>query len=559
MITKRSRRHLIGLSFIICQLSFSVAITSCADYNETDGFKAEPDPASVLPYTDLGPVKSYIDKSAYPNMALGAQIKLTEFNKQELSHAAIVANFDNVAFGNSLMSGTIVNAKGVMNFLDMSDLLAHVEEIGYEVYGSPLFANANQADEWLARLTAPIEIAVDYVEGKVVNYNDVPVGNYDGTVDKGGASIVNYDDQNVLKVNASSNVRIIEGFEVDPNAKYTITFWARADKDLTFNITFSGNPIAGTGTNGAWSLKKDKWTKIVVEAQSAPDVADGYLRIETGRGNIVYVQKVQVGYYPDNHRQQTAQEISDTINYAINTWCDGFMEINKGRINSFDLIDEPIDAKAQLENGMFDIKHSTEKIFWQDIVGSENYAPVVSKAASEAYQRYGGKPEELKFFISETGLEDAKKLESLNYWIKTWDAKGAKIDGINAKLNLVYSEDATTQAANEASLNTLLTNLAATGKFIRLSNFDIKFQDATGANVSVDKISAVQRQKLADYYGFVIKSYMTKIPHDKQAGMCKSNLADTTSDPVGLWSLNSKKDWVRNATYKAFCDALSGK
>ena len=52
---------------------------------------------------------------------------------------------------------------------------------------------------------------------------------------------------------------------------------------------------------------------------------------------------------------------------------------------------------------------------------------------------------------------------------------------------------------------------------------------------------------------------MTKIPHDKQAGMCKSNLADTTSDPVGLWSLNSKKDWVRNATYKAFCDALSGK
>jgi len=557
MITKVSRRHLIGLSFIICHLSFSAALTSCADYNETDSFKAEPDPAAVLPYTDLGAVKSYIDKSTYPNMALGATVRLTEFNKQELQHAAIVANFDNVSFGTSLMSGTIVNAKGVMNFLDMNDLLAHVQDIGYEVYGSPLFANANQADEWLVRLTAPIEVAVDYVEGKEVNYNEMTT--FEGTAISGKPTIEKYDGQNVLKIPTLAKVNIIEGFDVDPSAKYTTTFWVRADKDATFTVNFSGNVIPGAGKDGKWTFKAGKWTKIVVEAQSAPEVSKGYLTIENTRSGVIYVQKAQVGYYPDNHRQQTAKEISDTINYAINAWCDGFMEINKGRINAFDLIDEPIDVKSQLENGMFDLKHSTEKIFWQDILGSENYAPVVSKAASEAYQRYEGKPEELRFFISETGLEDAKKLESLNYWIKIWDAKGAKIDGINAKLNLVYSEDATVQAANEASLNTLLSNLAATGKLIRLSNFDIKYQDATGANVTVDKISAVQRQKLADYYGYVIKCYMAKIPKDKQAGMCKSNLVDTTSDPVGLWSYDSKKDWVRNATYKAFCDALSGK
>jgi hypothetical protein len=49
---------------------------------------------------------------------------------------------------------------------------------------------------------------------------------------------------------------------------------------------------------------------------------------------------------------------------------------------------------------------------------------------------------------------------------------------------------------------------------------------------------------------------MTKIPNEKQAGICKGNMADT-GDPVGLWAI--KKDWVRTATYKAFCDALSGK
>ena len=536
-------------------LASGIIAVSCADYNVTDDFIADPDPTAVIPYSDLQPVKSYIDRENYPNMSLGATLRVTEFNKQELSHAAAVTNFDNVSFGTTLMSGAIVTARGVMNFLDMSDLLDHVEEIGYEVYGSPIAANANQADEWLATLTAPIEVPVDYVEGKTVDYTQMTT--FDGTVEFGEAAIVPYDGQNALKVDMASDVRIIEGFEVDPKAKYTTTFWAKADAQASFFVTFSGNAVPGASAGGKWTLKPGKWTKIVVEAQSAPDVTEGYLRIENALNAPVYIQKAQVGYYPDNHRDQTAQEISDTIHYAMDTWCDGLMKINKGRINLFDLIDEPIDTKAVLDNGMYDIKHSTEKIFWQDIFGSENYAPVVSSAASAAFERYGGNPSELKFFISETGLEDTQKMESLKYWISVWDAHGAKIDGINAKLSLTYSEDEATQEANKASLDQLLDNLASSGKLVRLSNFDIKYQNADGGNVTAKDITPEQRQKLADYYAYVIRSYMTKIPHDKQAGICKGNMVDT-SDPVGLWSIdNNSRDWVRTAVYKAFCDALS--
>jgi hypothetical protein len=538
-------------------LAAGALVVSCADYNETNNFTAEPDPTFAEPYKDLAPVKSYINREQYPNMTLGAQLKVSEFNKQELAHAAAMTNFDNVAFGTTLMSGSIINAKGVMNFLDMKDLLDHVQEIGGEVLGSPVVANANQADDWLATLTAPIEIPVDFVEGKVVNYNDSTSFNGHKPT-KGKASIVSYDNQNVLQIGTASNVYIIEGFEVDPKAKYTVTFWAKTEKDLLYTVTFSGNPVTGTATNGKWQLKAGKWTKVVVEAQCAEGVTDGYLQIENQKTGVINIQKVQVGYYPDNHRPQTEQELTDTINYALNAWCDGLMKINASRIKSFDLIDEPIDTKAVLENTMYDLKHSTEKIFWQDILGSENYAPEVAKLARAAYQKYEGDPAELKFFISESGLEESKKLESLMYWIGIWDAKGAKIDGINAKLNLFYSEDPATQQENEATLNTLLDNLAATGKLIRLSNFDIKYKDAEGAAVAADKITDAQRQDLADYYGRVIKSYMTKIPHDKQAGLCKGNMVDT-SDPVGLWSKDKKtQDWVRTATYEAFCKALSG-
>ena len=551
-------RFIRNLSLMLTAGSFAV---SCADYNVTDDFTAQPDPTFVEPYKDLAPVKSYIDRSQYPNLTLGATLKVSDFNKQELAHAAAVTNFDNIAFGNTLMSGTIVNAKGVMNFLDMSDLLAHVEEIGYEVYGSPLFANANQADDWLNLLTAPIEVQVDYVEGKSVNFNEFELGIFGSEDGSTAAEIVKYDGQNVLKVSAGlkpTHVRIIDGFDVDPKATYTTTFWAMSEKDASFDVNFSGNPIKGTGPNGKWTFKAGKWNKIVIEGQSAPDATEGYLQIDNSRTGVIYIQKVQVGYYPDNHRPQTAQELKDTIDYAIDTWCDKLMDINAGRIKSFDLIDEAIDTKAELDNGMYDLKHSTEKIFWQDILGSTNYAPIVSKTAAAAYEKHGGNPSDLRFFISETGLEDQKTFESLKYWIGIWDANGAKIDGINVKLNLTYSEDAATQETNRAMLDNLLTSLANTGKLIRLSNFDIKYQDATGAAVNATGITEAQRQQLADYYGYVIKSYMNKIPNDKQAGICKGNLVDTT-DPVGLWSYdNSTKDWVRTATYKAFCDALSG-
>ena len=544
---------------------------SCADYNVTDDFKADPDPSFVEPYKEYAPVKSYIDRVAYPNMSLGATLKVSDFNKQELAHAAAVTNFDDLAFGTTLMSGAIINEKGVMNFLDMMDLLSHVEEIGGKVFGSPIAANTNQADGWLNMLTAPIEIVVNPIEDIAVDYTHMDA--FTGTIVRNGRGnnkveiVKNYDgDESALKVPVRSIVYIVEGFDIDPMGTYTITFNAKVDnvsQDETVVCTFAGNRIQDKNKDKyedkKYPIKPGKWTKMVIEATPAEGVTEGYLMIEGNLNADVYIKNVTVVHTPDNHRPQTAEERRDTIDYAIEAWCDGLMKINAGRITSFDLIDEAIDTKVVLENGMMDLKHSDTQIFWQDVLGNANYARTFSEAASEAFERYGGKPDELKFFISESGLNDQKKFESLQYWLTVWDANGAKIDGINAKLNLSYSEDSEKQSANVASLDALLNNLASTGKLIRLSNFDIKYQDADGAAVTAKDITEAQRQRLADYYAYVIRKYMKTIPHDKQAGICKGNLADTT-DPVGLWAIDSNsKDWVRTATYKAFCDALSGK
>ena len=552
---------------------------SCADYNDLGGFKADPDPSYNLEYTDLNAVKSYINKTDCPNMTIDAAIKLKEFNKQAFDHAVTITNFDGVAFGYSFMPAAYVSKKGYMNFMDLKEALGHISEIDCNVHGSPIFANEQQSDEWFSALTAPVEIQVLPINDVDVDYSTAET--FTGTSLRGKPAIEKDMDSkgNALRIPKKSEVYIVEGFDLDPQGFYTITFTVRAykdtkktemDKDENIWCTFADSLVnTGKDKNGKlipknFTIRPGAWQTVKVEWVPAKTATKGYLLIEGNLNSVLYIRNVHVEHTPDNHRPQTKQEMNDTIRYAINKWCDGLMEANAGRIKSFDLIDKALDSKAEIEPGILDLKHSTDQIFWQDYLedathtGSELYGAIVSKAASEAFVKYGGNAEELKFFVSETGLEDQKRLESLKYWIKKWEDNGAKIDGINAELNLTYVEN----ADNETVVNTLLDNLVKTGKLIRLSNFDVKYQDADGNAVMADKITKEQRQKLADYHAFVIKAYMSKVPKEQQAGLCKGNLFDLSNgsgDPVGLWSKATNGDWLRNATYKAFCDALSGK
>ena len=567
-------------------LAFSCLLlaASCADYNDLGGFKAEPDPSYTDEYAELNPVKDYIDRTANPNMSMETSMALTTYNKQALEHSVAVTNFDGVAFGYTFMPDKYVSKKGYMNFMALKEALGHSETIGYKVYGSPIVANEQQSDVWFESLTAPIEVSVLPINDVDLDYSTVD--EFTGTALKGKPAIEkNFDDKgNALMIPRRSQVYIVEGFPSDPLGYYTVTFTVRGYKDNkktemaqeeNIQCTFTDSLVnTGKDKNGnlvakKFTIRPGAWQTVKMEWSPSKAAKQGYLMIEGNLNAVLYIRNVHVEHTPDNHREQTKQEKNDTIQYALRKWCDGLMEANAGRIKSFDLVDKAL-GTTELEGVTFegenvlDLKHSDEKIFWQDYLeegtksGSELYAATVSKVAKSAFEKHGGNSEELKFFISETGLEKQQRLSSLKYWINVWESNGAKIDGINGELNLTYSEDATTQAANEAALKVYFEKLAQTGKLIRLSNFDIKYQDADGAPVAADKISKDQRQALADYYARVIRAYMTLVPAAQQAGLCKGNFFDTSSDPVGLWSKAANGDYMRNATYEAFCKALGG-
>ena len=565
----------------LMMLAAGALAASCADYNDLGGYTTNPDPSYTDEYAGLASVKSYLNREAYPNMSMGANMELATYNKQGLDHAVAVTNFDGVSFGTSFMPGKIVSKKGYMNFMALKEALGHAQEMGTPIYGSPIVANEQQPDDWFASLTAPIEIQVLPIFDTELDYSTVD--EFTGTSLKGKPVIVkNYDDKgNVLKIPKKSKPYIIEGFDVDPLGFYTVTFTVKSEieKDETIMCTFADSLVnTGKDKDGnliakKFNIRPGGWQTVKVEWVPAKAATKGYLMLDGNLNTVLYIRNVRVEHTPDNHEPQTKEMMNDTIQYALKKWCDGLMEANEGRIKTFDVIDKALgttvlDGVTYDGENVLDLKHSTDKIFWQDYLeegnktGSELYGATVSKVAKAAFEKHGGNAEELKFFVSETGLEKSQRLASLKYWMKTWEDNGAKIDGINGELNLTYSEDATKQSANETMVDNLFDNLAATKKLIRFSNFDIKYEDAEGASVTADKITKEQRQKLADFYAYVIKAYLKKIPSAQQAGLCKGNMFDTSKgkgDPVGLWSIDENNDWIRNATFKAFCDALSGK
>lgn len=549
----------------LLMMTMAALAVSCADYNETNNFHADPDPSITNPYSDLANVNSYIDRNAYPNMKIGVTMKATEFNQQEIAHTAAVTNFDEVSCGNTLMSGSVIMASGAADYLPMKKFITRMQELERSVYGSPIAGNTNQPDAWIDMLTAPIEVTVETKDGKTVNYADSTA--FHGYSAKGSGSIVKIDNKNVLRIGKSAlnpidTVSIVEFPDVDPLATYTVYFKIKAAKKTelgaSYTVDFSGRAVEGSSVGGKFAVN-DQWTDVKIVSRSAEDAAQGYLRIENTRSSMLYVSEVRIEYTPDNHRPQTPQELKDTMTYAMNTWCDGLMKTCNGYVKNFDLIDDAIGTTVDPETGFLQLKSAKGKNYWQTVFGSENYAPVVSKAAIAAFKKYGGNADELKFFIAESGLDNTDKMNSLKYWINTWEANGAKIDGINAKVNLAYCEDEATQADNVKNFEELLSSLISTGKLVRISGFDVKYLDAEGKAVAAKDITTEQRQKLADYNAYIIRSYLTKVPKGQQAGLSKNSMVDAT-EPVGLWAVDGKsKDWVRSSVYKAFCDALSGK
>ncbi len=268
----------------------------------------------------------------------------------------------------------------------------------------------------------------------------------------------------------------------------------------------------------------------------------------------------------------TQQERHDTLVFAMDKWIKGMMTACGGKVKAWDLVNEAISGGGNDGQGNYTLQHSEgynpggtwdvggDAFYWQDYMGDLEYV----RQACRLARKYG--PEDVVLFINDYNLESDwdqnKKLKSLINWIKKWEADGVtKIDGIGTQMHISYYENSGTQTSKKNAITNMFRLMAATGKYVRVSELDMGYVDASGNNVPTGSMTETQHKNMANFYEWIIKEFFRLVPAEQQWGICQWCTTDSPTNsgwrantPVGIWDIN----YYRKHVYAGFVRGLGG-
>lgn len=321
------------------------------------------------------------------------------------------------------------------------------------------------------------------------------------------------------------------------------------------------------------SLKIDGTETIKNGDFEGTDVSS--FKVKENSGSIVdpkIIEHLSYIYVPSTV-PLTAEERHDTLVYAMDKWIKGMMEACDGKVKAWDLVNEAISGGGNDGEGNYVLQGNNpngnpdatwdvggDNFFWQDYMGALEYV----RQACRLARKYG--PEDIVLFINDYNLESDwdqnKKLKSLINWIKKWESDGVtKIDGIGTQMHISYYENSGTQTSKKNAITNMFKLMAASGKWVRISEMDMGYNDASGNSVPTSQMTEAQHKKMADFYEWIIKEYFRLIPPEQQWGICQWCTTDAPANsgwrantPVGIWDIN----YYRKHVYAGFVRGLNG-
>lgn len=236
---------------------FLILANSCVD--DTIQLLNVEKPASIeqLEYlNDYDELKTYIDRSAYPNFKLGAGVTVSDYIKQGLTYRVINSNFDRVTAGNAMKYGSVVKDDGSMDFGQVVQFVNVAKAAGIEIYGHTLLWHAQQNNKYLNKIIADKEIEVDPdatldVEDKVTDFS---------TMTEFPFYVMGYKPDIVDGVLVSNfpgewyQYFVVDGISTDPSKEYKVTAMIRSSKEGSFNVQM-----------GNWGATFEKPIRVTTE------------------------------------------------------------------------------------------------------------------------------------------------------------------------------------------------------------------------------------------------------------------------------------------------------
>lgn len=158
-------------------IALGLSMGSCVDDAVLPYEVSKPESIAQYEYLNAYDVlKSYIDRSKYPNFKLGTGITASDFNKKGIAYELVTTNFDEMTAGNAMKYASCVSDEGALNFSTVSDFVQTAKEAGITIYGHTLAWHAQQNNNYLNGLLKDKEIQVEpgeeeEIEDYVIDYS----------------------------------------------------------------------------------------------------------------------------------------------------------------------------------------------------------------------------------------------------------------------------------------------------------------------------------------------------------------------------------------------------
>lgn len=358
---------------------------------------------------------------------------------------------------------------------------------------------------------------------------------------------------------------------------YIIQFWAKSDVDgspLQFQVQ-NGKTYGSQEGYHTFTLSTT-WVQYEYEYTCGKDDVNRILLNFGKNAANYYIDNIKFGVKKATasakrngtmnraskvtYTFKTAAEKREALLGAMKTWIDGMAKACP-EVKQWDVVNEPITDGTYLWRGVDEgswstddstpVENATDGLtlnwadghwYWGYFIGKD-YAV---KAFQYARDAIGS---DAKLYVNDYNLETSPgKLAALIDFVKYIDDNGGQVDGIGTQMHLTYN------AITQDQVDAMFKTLAATGKLVRISEFDVAMGTATP--------SLEQFQAQSDVYKMVIESYKTNIPEAQRGGICIWGLSDA-ADEHTYWIPDDApnlfdKVYARKIAYKGVCDGIAG-
>lgn len=526
-------------NILLASAAASMLLTGCVEDFDTS-YAAGEKPESVA-MDDL--TRGYEVLKNYTGMKLGANLTIADLKAANTSFSTVLANFNEVNVADGFSHAAVVADDGSINATDNADAVQKAIDAGLVPCAS-LFApntwnmnvmNAATKDIWVDGENLDHHQKYDF-EGEAINAtfgtdkfskvaNDPAKKNGKVLLNKNAAKFIEFP-VNLPEGASLSTIKTISFDYYSSNVKKDVVIRVKVgDKALqlrnfgvptkaktweTFTVDLS--KVNLTETFDADALKSSDISLVIGQAAAPQNVAIDNLD--------VYAPYQKPGHFDPRPVEDKAADVKK----AMFAYVDAVMENYGDKVQAWNV------ASNLIEDLFYSLKSSenmgaTDEFYPNDYL-DENWVADVCK------EIHSKKADAKLFYSEENLLMDAQKTEAAINYINQWNEAGAKIEGIDAKLDVPYN--GSSLAETLANIDNLLATLKASGLEVRLSDMNVYLADANGTVADQSKATFEDYKGMAELYAYILNKAQDVLG-DKLYGVSFSTINQGTTG-VGLWN-----------------------